>query len=69
MLTRPILECFKRWNDVLNPSIDRSPWTKEEDRMLLLAIRKYGRSWKQVVDTHFPGRTGLDAKNRSVCMT
>jgi hypothetical protein len=34
--------------------------------MLLLAIGKYGRSWKQIVDTYFPGRTGLDAKNRYV---
>ncbi|KAL1982825.1 hypothetical protein VTN96DRAFT_825 [Rasamsonia emersonii] len=54
---------FKRWNDALNPSIIRSPWTQEEDRRLLLAIRQYGRSWKQIVDTYFPGRTGLDAKN------
>ncbi|QKX60092.1 uncharacterized protein TRUGW13939_07234 [Talaromyces rugulosus] len=57
-------QCFKRWNDVLDPGIDRSPWTRDEDRMLLLAIGKYGRSWKQIVDTYFPGRTGLDAKNR-----
>lgn len=60
------IECFKRWNDVLDPGIDRSPWTREEDRVLLVAIGKYGRSWKQIVDTYFPGRTGLDAKNRYV---
>ncbi|KAH8689673.1 hypothetical protein BGW36DRAFT_74579 [Talaromyces proteolyticus] len=57
-------QCFKRWNDVLDPAIDRSPWTREEDRLLLLAINKYGRAWKQIVDAYFPGRTGLDAKNR-----
>ncbi|CRG88765.1 Myb-related protein A [Talaromyces islandicus] len=57
-------QCFKRWNDVLDPGINRSPWTQDEDRMLLVAIGKYGRSWKQIVDTYFPGRTGLDAKNR-----
>lgn len=59
-------ECFKRWNDVLDPAIDRSPWTREEDRLLLLAIGEYGRAWKMIVDTYFPGRTGLDAKNRYV---
>lgn len=57
-------QCFKRWNDVLDPAIDRSPWTREEDRMLLIAIGEYGRAWKMIVDTYFPGRTGLDAKNR-----
>ncbi|EEA18894.1 hypothetical protein TMatcc_010562 [Talaromyces marneffei ATCC 18224] len=57
-------QCFKRWNDVLDPAIDRSPWTREEDRLLLLAIGEYGRAWKMIVDTYFPGRTGLDAKNR-----
>lgn len=59
-------ECFKRWNDVLDPAIDRSPWTREEDRILLIAIGEYGRAWKMIVDTYFPGRTGLDAKNRYV---
>jgi hypothetical protein len=59
-------ECFKRWNDVLDPAIDRSPWTRDEDRILLLAIGEYGRAWKMIVDTYFPGRTGLDAKNRYV---
>jgi hypothetical protein len=58
------IECFKRWNDVLDPAIDRSPWTREEDRLLLIAIGEYGRAWKMIVDTYFPGRTGLDAKNR-----
>ncbi|EED12509.1 bas1, putative [Talaromyces stipitatus ATCC 10500] len=57
-------QCFKRWNDVLDPAIDRSPWTRDEDRRLLLAIGEFGRAWKQIVDTYFPGRTGLDAKNR-----
>ncbi|GAM40805.1 DNA-binding protein [Talaromyces pinophilus] len=57
-------QCFKRWNDVLDPAIDRSPWTRDEDRILLLAIGEYGRAWKMIVDTYFPGRTGLDAKNR-----
>ncbi|OKL56941.1 hypothetical protein UA08_07912 [Talaromyces atroroseus] len=44
----------------------RSPWTREEDRILLLAIGEYGRTWKQIVDAYFPGRTGLDAKNRQL---
>lgn len=37
--------------------------------MLLIAIGKYGRAWKQIVDTCFPGRTGLDAKNRYFLLT
>ncbi|KAF4574305.1 hypothetical protein EYR40_005976 [Pleurotus pulmonarius] len=62
--TRNNDQCAKRWIDTLNPQIDRSAWSSEEDAQLLRAVDELGKSWKKIVETHFPGRSGLAAKNR-----
>ncbi|KAF9062714.1 Homeodomain-like protein [Rhodocollybia butyracea] len=59
-------QCAKRWTDTLDPSIDRSGWTPELDRILCNAVNEHGTCWKKIVRTYFPGRTGLSAKNRLV---
>ncbi|KAF5335266.1 hypothetical protein D9758_016238 [Tetrapyrgos nigripes] len=62
--TRNSDQCAKRWTDTLNPSIDRTSWTIEEDALLLEAVQEQGNVWTKIVKTYFPGRTGLAAKNR-----
>ncbi|KAI0821271.1 hypothetical protein BC629DRAFT_440820 [Irpex lacteus] len=62
--TRNSGQCAKRWNDALNPAIDRSGWTPEEDQQLLQAVEVQGHSWANIARTYLPGRTGLAAKNR-----
>ncbi|KIY53730.1 hypothetical protein FISHEDRAFT_32755 [Fistulina hepatica ATCC 64428] len=62
--TRSSDQCAKRWTDTLNPAIDRRCWSPDEDALLVQAVAKYGRVWTRIVKTHFPGRTGLAAKNR-----
>ncbi|KDQ12515.1 hypothetical protein BOTBODRAFT_56780 [Botryobasidium botryosum FD-172 SS1] len=62
--TRNSGQCAKRWSDTLNPNIDRSTWTPEEDRQLLEVVKEHGKSWTNIVRTYYPGRTGLSAKNR-----
>ncbi|GJE97858.1 SANT domain-containing protein [Phanerochaete sordida] len=62
--TRNSGQCAKRWNDALNPAIDRSGWTPEEDDRLLKAVEQQGHSWANIARTYLPGRTGLAAKNR-----
>ncbi|KAI0343664.1 hypothetical protein BDW22DRAFT_1428220 [Trametopsis cervina] len=62
--TRNSGQCAKRWNDALNPAIDRSGWTPEEDHQLLQAVEVQGHSWANIARTYLPGRTGLAAKNR-----
>ncbi|KAL7275698.1 hypothetical protein RUND412_001340 [Rhizina undulata] len=57
-------QCSKRWYDALDPSIDHSPWTPDEDARLLEAIENNGRNWKAIVKAYFPRRTSLSAKNR-----
>ncbi|KAJ4490004.1 hypothetical protein J3R30DRAFT_19239 [Lentinula aciculospora] len=62
--TRNSDQCAKRWKDTLNPSIDRTSWTATEDAILIDAVQTHGNVWSKIVKTHFPGRTGLAAKNR-----
>ncbi|KAK0632935.1 hypothetical protein B0T14DRAFT_505469 [Immersiella caudata] len=57
-------QCWKRWYDCLDPRIDKSPWTAEEDARLLHEVARSGRNWSEIVNKHFPNRTSLSAKNR-----
>ncbi|KAI1368155.1 hypothetical protein F5Y08DRAFT_335928 [Xylaria arbuscula] len=57
-------QCYKRWTDSLDPQIDKSPWTAEEDTILLESVQTMGRNWKEIVSARLPYRTGLAAKNR-----
>jgi hypothetical protein len=40
--------CKERWNNHLNPDINRSSWTKEEDKAMLIGYLKVGRKWKEI---------------------
>jgi len=62
--TRNSGQCAKRWQDTLNPAIDRSAWSAREDAKLLDAVEKMGTCWTTIVKSYFPGRTALAAKNR-----
>ncbi|KAL3458758.1 Homeodomain-like protein [Aspergillus heterothallicus] len=57
-------QCSKRWTHAINPEIDHSPWTPQEDQMLIQNVNKHGNYWQQIVSLYFPGRTSLAAKNR-----
>ncbi|CEL03819.1 hypothetical protein ASPCAL04961 [Aspergillus calidoustus] len=57
-------QCSKRWSHAINPEIDHSPWTPQEDQMLIQNVNKHGHYWQQIVSLYFPGRTSLAAKNR-----
>ncbi|EEA25176.1 hypothetical protein TMatcc_006601 [Talaromyces marneffei ATCC 18224] len=62
--TRQPDQCAKRWQHFLDPGLDRSEWTSEEDNILLAEVEKKGRNWKQIVDEVLPRRSANDAKNR-----
>ncbi|KAL3476632.1 hypothetical protein BJX99DRAFT_258181 [Aspergillus californicus] len=57
-------QCSKRWSHAINPEIDHSPWTTQEDELLMQKVNKHGHYWQQIVSLYFPGRTSLAAKNR-----
>nr|POF03828.1 transcription factor myb52 [Quercus suber] len=65
-------QCAKRWNEHLNPELDRSPWTAEEaivpissdEERLLNLVEQYGNNWKPIASSFFESRAPLALKNK-----
>ncbi|KAL0578211.1 hypothetical protein V5O48_003786 [Marasmius crinis-equi] len=68
--TRTARQCRRRWREVLDPSIDRSDWSAEEDKLILQILRSAnfeGRiiEWNYISSIYFPGRTALKLNRRA----
>ena len=57
-------ECAKRWRHSLDPNIDHSEWTDDEDRRLVNAVKQFGHNWRTICTKEFPSRSTTDLKNR-----
>ncbi|KAB8236577.1 SANT/Myb-like DNA-binding domain-containing protein [Aspergillus alliaceus] len=57
-------QCAKRWNENLNPELDHSPWTPEEDACLLDLVEVYGHNWKFMANYFLEARAPSALKNR-----
>ncbi|KAL2832540.1 Homeodomain-like protein [Aspergillus cavernicola] len=64
METRNADQCSKRWHHCLNPELERSPWTDDENTLLLSAVGTHGSSWKDIQRCHFPTRSANNIKNQ-----
>ncbi|CAD8195491.1 unnamed protein product [Paramecium pentaurelia] len=53
----------ERWNNVLNPNISRSTWTKEEKIKLIQLILDYGKKWSKI-QNQMNGRSENQIKNQ-----
>lgn len=56
-------QCKERWNNHLNPLINREPWTPNEDLELLEAFKRHGNRWSKI-SMHIINRTESSIKNR-----
>ena len=53
----------ERYVNYLDPNINRSPFTPEEDALLLARYNEFGPKWLKI-STFFSKRTGMTLKNR-----
>ena len=56
-------QCRERYKTYLAPGIKKTPWTKEEDELLLRKYNELGPKWA-IIATFFAGRTDNTIKNR-----
>lgn len=57
-------QCAKRWQQSLDPRLDRSEWREREDADLLVAVEHLGRHWKNIQERYLPHRSKNCIKNR-----
>ena len=43
------------WHNHLNPDIKKTPWTEEEDRIILEKHSQFGNQWAKIAE-FLPGR-------------
>ncbi|WOK97215.1 Myb-related protein 3R-1-like isoform X2 [Canna indica] len=55
-------QCRERWHNHLNPTINKEPWTQEEEIALIHAHQMYGNKWAELTK-FLPGRTDNAIKN------
>lgn len=59
-------QCRVRWKNSLDPAINKSKWTPEEDFIIFKIFNQLGSSWS-IIKNYLPGRTENSIKNRFHC--
>jgi hypothetical protein len=63
MTGRSKTQVFNRWAYSLNPLIKKGRFTKEEDILMVAAVRRYGADFARVA-RFLPGRTSIQVRDR-----
>mmetsp|Transcript_8613 Transcript_8613/g.22237 ORF Transcript_8613/g.22237 Transcript_8613/m.22237 type:complete len:504 (-) Transcript_8613:232-1743(-) len=61
---RDELQCANRWKTMLDPTLIKGPWTKEEDELVIQLVERYGaKNWSYIAE-HLKGRIGKQCRER-----
>ena len=63
MKNRNARQCKDRWFQYLAPTVNKKPWTKEEDERLMQLVSEYGPKWLYI-SKFFDGRHNAHIRNR-----
>eukprot|EP00045_Choanoeca_perplexa_P007846 m.72240 g.72240 ORF g.72240 m.72240 type:complete len:554 (-) comp14245_c0_seq1:322-1983(-) len=64
MPNRDASHCSSRWKNMLDPSLVKGAWTKEEDQKVIELVNELGpRNWTKIAD-HLKGRIGKQCRER-----
>ena len=56
-------QCRERWFNHLDPTINREPWSEEEEKLLVTAQAELGNKWSEIARL-LPGRPENQVKNK-----
>lgn len=62
LLNRNVKQIRERYRNYLNPEVIQSPFTQEEDDLLVKSYPEYNGKWCEIVKL-FPGRTDILLRN------
>ncbi|KAH0794869.1 Myb-like DNA-binding domain containing protein [Histomonas meleagridis] len=60
---RTARQCRDRYNNTLKNQVEKKPWTKEEDELIITKFLEIGPKWVKI-SSFLKGRSGNNIKNR-----
>jgi hypothetical protein len=63
MINKTKRQCRDRWTNYLNPSLNKNPFSNDENDLLLKKVDELGFQWKEI-SKYFQNRTEMMVKNK-----